>query len=667
MSGSRLYGPALTEYLEVLKRHNEEEILSYLQANFERIQEDVGGTGTNNPNIQAIHHSVPDYYSMLYLDMHNAIFANAVWELHSSNPDFFTEFIKQDKPILVEILLRRGFNPNCPDGSRKLPLEVAIQKKNIPILKLLLDSPFIEVPDTMLEKASKSPEMLALLQERKNNPPPPLQKKPVYLYQGHGAEVCDPATGKLINKPVPDGSLYILSGICGSLTSINFDNILQMMKDKYDIILQNPIRFKKEIESALSKPNYEASIVIYSPGMEFVDNNFYPGSIWKYPGQIRIRNSGILEKTQIERREIHPKDKYLQTPLPDFNELLPFFEGSIYPTQQEIQDRLATINPQPVWTFEEVNGFFSNMMRPASQLVNEHPGIHFNLLCRSLTIKDKSCTKAILARRISSVEERGRNIIQTLKQVYKYDDLDTFKQFLIENYDAIAPRLTPRNIQLLEGRNTQNMATKEYKIRFINFMNDKPVFLRVILYDDFKRSSVKSFVDFLRENKTILLPILNEALFNSFSQYLRSQLTLENTKKYLFLRYLVEDNPLIYELKYLYVFGSLIDMQRFIILNIQELRQTFTQKMFEDLSQIGTDLEKEKKEREIKAYILQDPEVLANIKKRHANAMAKLSAMRFSPGLPKPQNQAQGGRRKKTHKKSKNQKKRTHKIRIKKV
>lgn len=650
MSNSSQYDPVVTEYLEVLKRHNEEEILAYLQTNFEKIQEEVGGQGKEYPVLMAMHRALPiSLESVNIIKINNILFKTSIHQLHNEGPHFFVDYINENKPILIDLLLRRGYNPNCPSRDGKLPLEAAIEKQNIPIINLLLGNPYTEIKESFLEKAAGSPEILELLQARKNSQLP--QKQPVFLYQGHGGEICDRATGKLINKPVPDGSLYILSGICGAVTTINYDNILGMMRDKYDIILQNPVKFKKEIESALSRPTYEAKIVVYSPGMEFIDNKFFPAAIWKHAPLLRIKNSGLLEKSRAELDNIRPKDETIQTPLADFNELLPFFQGSVYPTAEEIQEKLGTLNPKPVWTYEETERFFFDLMKPTSEILSERPGIHFNLLCRSIDIKDESCRKATLARRISSVEERGRNIVQTLKQAYLSDDENTFKQFLIDNYDALVSSVTPRNIKILEARNTLNMSTKELKTLLLANLQKPIVFKRIMLFDSFKKGKIKAFVEFLRENKTFFSAILDDDLIRTYNLTLDSMPGPETFTKYMLLKELIKKDPIVFEIIYLYTFGTLSEMRVFMLLHLQALREKFTKKEFDFYSNLGVYpiQDKAEKDSKIKALIFGD-----------------LSAMRFSPGLPATRKM--GGKRRKINKSKKNRKHKTsHKIRVRKV
>jgi hypothetical protein len=252
----------------------------------------------------------------------------------------------------------------------------------------------------------------------------------IYLYGGHGGDVCDPKTHAPILKRVPKGCIYITISECGvvSLTSEERERNFRSKDPEIRKILQFPyLSEHKILLKELLEVESMKNIHIKYPGDEYVDSTLYPLAYWdnEKDGR-RLRYSGLCEKSKLEAlgEKGHLKNYPTQKEDPHLTilktDVLEMFEASVYPTYAEVKKALDNTWGGPRGTsifggqFEEVEkrieyemGFVHGVSDPSgpdafcnvSYMMREFPGIHYNVVCRSV---GEHCLAHAVARRTPS-------------------------------------------------------------------------------------------------------------------------------------------------------------------------------------------------------------------------------------------------------------------------
>lgn len=146
-----------------------------------------------------------------------------------------------------------------------------------------------------------------ILKQFDENPPP------VYFYMGHGADLCD-KDGKMIEKQVPEGCLYITMTKCGFKRQ-NVEKELSFFAETNNIareLIQRPYAPDNVAKLANYLGIDKDDINIKYPGDTYVVSDFSPFVYWykkfrdQDNGQVyaRIISSGLLEKKKLE--EFYP-------------------------------------------------------------------------------------------------------------------------------------------------------------------------------------------------------------------------------------------------------------------------------------------------------------------------------------------------------------------------
>jgi hypothetical protein len=255
------------------------------------------------------------------------------------------------------------------------------------------------------------------------------EDRKIYVYLGHGSDVCDPTTHRVIERRVPPGCIFVTITLCGALAvrEPNVDNILRRNNPRETEILKKPYENKAEL-ARLFDVSVDR-IKIKGPGETYVVNRFQPGSIWHEADIKGMAISGVCEKTKLEELRGAPwaMNPYRTTPLGlRIGDALPisftkeqfasYYGASVYPTQEEVTRVLNTEPPgvissdmfnRVVSKIEESLGVFPDSEEdgPDAYLTNRHimelfPGVHYMYTCRY--IQEEACKVSYERRRAQS-------------------------------------------------------------------------------------------------------------------------------------------------------------------------------------------------------------------------------------------------------------------------
>jgi hypothetical protein len=700
MANEERLHPIIREFAGILRTRPKKEILTYLQENFKAIQRQMNGQEFfgNSANktlfeksIQSSHRDPVEKVILSgYIDH---LFIYSIPNFHKNFEHIFFLYLDDHEYEMIELLLQRGFNPNRPNIDGIFPLQRALLDKDEQMVRILLGHPYTRVDPAWIETADEHLKERLLEKQRGDYP----ENRLVYLYKGHGGDQCDPSTGKLLEKPIEEGNIYVASAFCGIVSIVNDIILEEMMADPFDIILKEPLLFKNEIESAISRSDYEAEIVIYhKPSDTYIDNLFTPAEIFEIQNNLRIRNSGILTKpaiqtaplnslsSEIYRPFVPGNSKTLPLPLESLNPIFPFYSASIYPTLKDIQTKFKEASESasvPAWNFMNIFNFFRSWDIPISTFMSSHPGIHYNLLCRYPTVTNRSCLSAITLRRTQSIEERGRNIVRTLKHSFMFDNIDTYIDFLVRNHDALRAALTDRNYGVVGEMQTRssltgnvNNSTKSIKQNFLQMIQRGkfPIFLLLYFYG---ASNPKVFIQHVNNYVDFFDPILTPETLDILNRLMRQQTVKEKKDMMALSLYLLNsklNDPLLkFKFKFIYLHsnGSLLE---FLNEHKEELQRIFSLEDFRELVSLPEfnqriDVSKE----EVRQVLFPD---LPKFGIENLGNLSALAAAASSPPVPHPalRPTTEGGRRRRPRRKQtkrvkKTKRRATHRIRVKKV
>lgn len=136
----------------------------------------------------------------------------------------------------------------------------------------------------------------------------------IYLYGGHGSDICDKDTKEVLIDIVPDDCIYVSIGECGRVVVAN-KHLDELFASPYELdrqlirnIFQSDKSLKEFAEQAKISPD---SLHIHYPGMKYVVNNFFPVAIYdtKYGTAVSkgratsLSTSGLIDKTEFENLE----------------------------------------------------------------------------------------------------------------------------------------------------------------------------------------------------------------------------------------------------------------------------------------------------------------------------------------------------------------------------
>ena len=234
----------------------------------------------------------------------------------------------------------------------------------------------------------------------------------IYYYFGHGSTICD-EYGTPVIKVVPDNCIYISQTVCGLINVGNTKLTEAFLNEEYAHIWRDPIanlHIIKEIIGNFTKDI--AGIHIHLPGCTYIDTHYFPlghddlkeltyqeGHKIGFSGIMSLKDAHTVERANnpyIEGIEFESKD------LLDIDQVRGSFKYSFFPkvktTDQiilpkDLEDTIYFYEREGKVNINDLivqSGMISNKV-PMSKLMEKYPGIHFNLLCRSIV--DKSCLK----------------------------------------------------------------------------------------------------------------------------------------------------------------------------------------------------------------------------------------------------------------------------------
>ena len=263
----------------------------------------------------------------------------------------------------------------------------------------------------------------------------------VYSYYGHAGDICI-SNGDLKMAKVPKNSTYVARTGCGlvALVDQSFGNLL------VDPVLRNALQRpqdatkKKTIETFIGE-----EIEIHEPNTEIVESMYNPLGVYEgKKGTFTIFLSGMRDEKSFKNFGVHNgKLDYSFQTFPKGSRvpkriLLQSFQGAIYPSKQTVLRTFV----KDSYSQQELERIAKDLKRSVVELMREYPGIHYNLLCRSV---HESCRKAALKRRIFSAYQFDTQF-ETLQRTLKYEDndknIESFLQQLPEafyqNLDKVA-------------------------------------------------------------------------------------------------------------------------------------------------------------------------------------------------------------------------------------
>jgi hypothetical protein len=249
---------------------------------------------------------------------------------------------------------------------------------------------------------------------------------PIYVYIGHGRDICNMEEFKLELSSVPDDCLYVNSATCGLTTETDFKKVLSFLQSSPEI-LANPIENKDLIETSIKEDNFYISLQIYRPNPstnseKFVNNTFQPFDIHKLPTHMGTpkfligTHSGLISSTKVV-----PSIKYGVYELESIslNHLVDIFRASVYPTPEQIHNYFISKygNSADSFTYDQLKDCSRYFYKPVRTIMEQLKGIHYNLLCRNTS---SACDgSSIMLRRANSLGQ-GRSIISVLEQSFRF-------------------------------------------------------------------------------------------------------------------------------------------------------------------------------------------------------------------------------------------------------
>lgn len=268
-------------------------------------------------------------------------------------------------------------------------------------------------------------------------------KSNIYMYMGHGGDVIDKYGDPEI-KVVPENCIYITRAVCGLSTTLPFEIFEAFANPDYEHIWRKPLEHIDTLRKIMDHP----ALHIHLPGCEYVDNTFYPLSddssspyydklnpLLQLSGLVSLQDAQSIPKEDVKsifdgqhyfigKKQLEYSEAAYKIKQED---LLRYFAYSTYP-KLIVSDEMFGHPPDiiPLRTLPEFPGytsyplFYDKVVRKrikASQLMERYPGIHFNLLCRSISAFGKAATQLLRRRYSASFHNTP---IGTIRESLKY-------------------------------------------------------------------------------------------------------------------------------------------------------------------------------------------------------------------------------------------------------
>ena len=241
----------------------------------------------------------------------------------------------------------------------------------------------------------------------------------VYIYYGHGYDVCKQNSDKLAITTVPENSYYVSKSACGIVSTL--DGYYQNLYVDASGSLVNP---EDPIHKKLLEKKLDSELEIHKPGDEIVDSYYY--SLGFYPpyknkgDEFVIAFSGLRHYSANKKyvRKNFGFKKYKLTDLVPKKVLLESYEGAIFPDKETVQ-RLVT---KDFYSYDDLKKLSQNneLNILVRHLILWHKGIHYMLLCRNTS---EFCKKAAFKRRLYSAEKHGTHW-NTMKRLLRFANDD---------------------------------------------------------------------------------------------------------------------------------------------------------------------------------------------------------------------------------------------------
>lgn len=313
-----------------------------------------------------------------------------------------------------------------------------------------------------------------------STPPPRLQrmgsKLPnLYLYIGHGSIYC--MGSDLLSDTVPANTIIVNTTSAGNVGSFNDEEFIPHLFKKSALpILYNPSNIKP-LRKLLNLGGANLVPHVTNPGEKYIIGSFYPLA-YSQSNQQRINNKCTLALSGIHHRNscfknpdgtvnqlnfdritctINSENEY-NLPL-NRDVILSKFLCSAKPTIEDVDNKITKLygaNKKQLNADEIVN-LGNELSFPTSSFINNHPGIHYLLICRVETQlpateylnadpdqTKRMCRQSTLIQRSSSALKHNsifadlQNLLMTVENSrFKYVTETDIIRYLTDIYESI--------------------------------------------------------------------------------------------------------------------------------------------------------------------------------------------------------------------------------------
>ncbi len=277
-----------------------------------------------------------------------------------------------------------------------------------------------------------------------------------YMYLGHGHDRCD-EEGNLIIKTVPEDCIYITETVCGIQNRIPTEVFRAFSNPDYAHIWKDPFAHMEEIRALFVR---RTNFHIHMPGCTYVDSTFYgineqvlEKNEQGQPTKIKLALSGLMPLdyalivSEDNLSQYFAPTQYNLAELELFtSELYGYFNFNLFPQIPEgLKTTLEKVKPLYYDMFRSYEG----MRKPVSELMAEHPGIHFNFLCRSV---GEECKPAAIRRRRHSAVVQKTNL-NTLRKLANIQNETMTNENMLASAESMSNFLTEKKnfLTLLYG------------------------------------------------------------------------------------------------------------------------------------------------------------------------------------------------------------------------
>ncbi len=341
-----------------------------------------------------------------------------------------------------------------------------------------------------------------------------LSDSEIYFYHGHGGTICD-EYGHPVIKVVPDNCIYISQTVCGLINVHKIDLVRAFLNKECAHIWKDPIANLDKIKEIIGTLKYDIpGIHIHLPGCTYTDTSYSclgyhnlkeltdeEGHKLYFSGIMSLEDAHKVDSKNpyIEGVIFEPKD-YL-----NINEVTDSFQYSFFPAL-EVTDQIISSNDveDTIYLYEKegkegkvdindviVQSDTISEKIPLSKLMETYPGIHFNLLCRSVV--DKSCRKegkkAFTRRRRHSAIVQN-TVYNTVDKIVKMRSLFPNKSEGVANDDALHNYLESVSKTIKADNNLEKLHDIYSTVRYYKSPKSE-----AYLYAIFKDLFVNQFLD----------------------------------------------------------------------------------------------------------------------------------------------------------------------------